>query len=438
MEFNLFDNYSNEAYDIRRGRISTWLYLVLLGTTMTIITIFNMKASYWKIVTVHFPSEKQYEYLYRQYPDTLSCPCTSVSNPYGSFVQLTLRQHQLCDSPFVQSWFYQNLNIIENDSPVSNSSVFILSYFRTLAMLCDITKATLNDTIRQFSLTTFLSSHVRQKQVILLQTEQHFKVLKSSVTTEFSNIISLINEVLHTNQYISGQQTNILIRKVPFNNSTQTRIVTMTNTGYDDDGQPCYCTQNALCNIQPLYQDSLLSTIPGLSFNCFLFDSVLKSSLICWYHSDCVNKILKNSIISNISNMSTLPILDDKSPSKFLPNTKIKVLLDDLMVEEWDLKINYTAFYDSCHPIHCTYAYYDKYNALYLITIMMGIFGGLDVIVRIVCLIFVRFLLRLKSTSYPVSTLIIDLPNTDDRKYEKLLFTLDIIQKYLLCRRRKS
>ncbi|CAF4922381.1 unnamed protein product, partial [Rotaria socialis] len=212
----------NDPFDILRGRISTWLYVTLLTTTMTFITVFTMNASYWTTVTIYSPSEKQYEALYQQYPDTIRCPCTSISNPYESFVQVTLRQHQVCESYFIQPWWYESF-----DSSL-NSSIFISSYFRTLSMLCDITKTTLDDAIRQFSSTTFVSSHVRQKQFIVLQTDQLFSVLKSSVITEFNTIIALINEVLHTNQYISGRQTNILLKKLFSNDSNQARIIATT------------------------------------------------------------------------------------------------------------------------------------------------------------------------------------------------------------------
>ncbi|CAF4923891.1 unnamed protein product, partial [Rotaria socialis] len=215
----------NDPFDILRGRISTWLYVTLLTTTMTFITVFTMNASYWTTVTIYSPSEKQYEALYQQYPDTIRCPCTSISNPYESFVQVTLRQHQVCESYFIQPWWYESF-----DSSL-NSSIFISSYFRTLSMLCDITKTTLDDAIRQFSSTTFVSSHVRQKQFIVLQTDQLFSVLKSSVITEFNTIIALINEVLHTNQYISGRQTNILLKKLFSNDSNQARIIATTQAG---------------------------------------------------------------------------------------------------------------------------------------------------------------------------------------------------------------
>ncbi|CAM4906248.1 unnamed protein product [Rotaria socialis] len=220
---------------------------------------------------------------------------------------------------------------------------------------------------------------------------------------------TLINEVLHTNQYISGRQTNILLKKLFSNDSNQARIIATTQAGYDDNGQPCYCSQNPLCNVETHYQDSTSWTIPGLSFKCFVFDSVLQSSLICWYNHRCLNEVLTKLVFFDTSNIT---ILDDKLPSRFRSNTTIKLLLDQMMIEEWAATINYTAFYRNCYPTYCTYAYYAKQNALYLIATMMGIFGGLDVILRIVCLIVVRFLFRCKTAPPGVSTLFPNTPNT--------------------------
>ncbi|CAF3573537.1 unnamed protein product [Rotaria socialis] len=345
----------NDAFDILRGRISTWLYIILLTTIMMIIIIFKVKSSNWTNVTVYSPSIKQYENLYNQYPNTLLCPCSNISIPYDTFIQVTPIQHQVCTSNFVQPW----------------------------------------------------CSQLFHQQLISIQANYLLQTLISSTITEFNDIFALISSVIQANQYISGRQTNTVLMEVFLSEFNATEIVSMTHTGSDNDGRPCFCAQNSLCNIETYSHNSISSTIPGLSFNCFIFDSVLESSLICWYDSNCLDEVLTKLML----NVTNITVLDDTWPSRFFSNSSIKTLLDNMMIEEWQAWINYTAFYEICHPAYCTFTYDDRHNTLYLITTMIGTFGGLDIVLGFVCLIVVRFLFRCSSKRPTANT---SLPNNQE------------------------
>ncbi|CAF1509502.1 unnamed protein product [Rotaria sp. Silwood1] len=413
-----YDIYFNEydAFDILCGRISTWLYVILLTTIMTIIIIFKTKTSHWTTITIYSPSKKQYEDLYQQYSNTLQCPCTDISIPYATFIQVKPKQHQLCESNFIQPWWYQSLNSVENNDMSLNFSIFISSYFRTLAMLCNITKSTLDDKIRRSSSALFISSQLPSKQWLILQTNQSIEIFRSSMLNEFKNIISLIIGILDANQYISGRKTNTLLKKLFSNSSNQTEIVSITNAGYDENDLPCFCARNSFCNMQTYYQDSTLWTTFGLSFNCFIVNSVLKSSLKCWYNYSCLNEVLTKLTFSNLFNLPNITVLDDTLPSRFLPYIPIEILLNEMMVEQWYTIVNYMALYKNCHPIYCTYVYDGKHNALYLITIIIGIFGGLDIILRFICLIIGRLLFRCNRSRHTHSISLPNNPETLNRK----------------------
>ncbi|CAM4911515.1 unnamed protein product [Rotaria socialis] len=412
IELNFFDNYSDDAFDILRGRISTWLYIILLTTIMMIIIIFKVKSSNWTNVTVYSPSIKQYENLYNQYPNTLQCPCSNISIPYDTFIQVTPIQHQVCTSNFVQPWWYESISPVENNNTSLNSSIYISSYFQTMAVLCELTKLKLDDKIRQFSSTIFVSSQLFHQQLISIQANYLLQTLISSTITEFNDIFALISSVIQANQYISGRQTNTVLMEVFLSEFNATEIVSMTHTGSDNDGRPCFCAQNSLCNIETYSHNSISSTIPGLSFNCFIFDSVLESSLICWYDSNCLDEVLTKLML----NVTNITVLDDTWPSRFFSNSSIKTLLDNMMIEEWQAWINYTAFYEICHPAYCTFTYDDRHNTLYLITTMIGTFGGLDIVLGFVCLIVVRFLFRCSSKRPTANT---SLPNNQEAPNRK-------------------
>ncbi|CAF3615517.1 unnamed protein product [Rotaria socialis] len=381
--------------------------IYVITTLIALYGGLNVKSSNWTNVTVYSPSIKQYENLYNQYPNTLQCPCSNISIPYDTFIQVTPIQHQVCTSNFVQPWWYESISPVENNNTSLNSSIYISSYFQTMAVLCELTKLKLDDKIRQFSSTIFVSSQLFHQQLISIQANYLLQTLISSTITEFNDIFALISSVIQANQYISGRQTNTVLMEVFLSEFNATEIVSMTHTGSDNDGRPCFCAQNSLCNIETYSHNSISSTIPGLSFNCFIFDSVLESSLICWYDSNCLDEVLTKLML----NVTNITVLDDTWPSRFFSNSSIKTLLDNMMIEEWQAWINYTAFYEICHPAYCTFTYDDRHNTLYLITTMIGTFGGLDIVLGFVCLIVVRFLFRCSSKRPTANT---SLPNNQE------------------------
>ncbi|CAF3883782.1 unnamed protein product [Rotaria magnacalcarata] len=76
---------------------------------MMIIIIFKIKSSDWTTITVHSLSIRQCENLYNQYPNALQCPCSNISTPYVTFIQVTPIQHQVCTSNFVQPWWHESI-----------------------------------------------------------------------------------------------------------------------------------------------------------------------------------------------------------------------------------------------------------------------------------------------------------------------------------------
>ncbi len=98
---NLFHTSSHEvntkAHELRIQIISTCVYLVLL----LVATFFVLVVSIWqmpvtKITVSDFPFYEKYSIIYRQYQQSLSCPCTTISIPYDQSINVqAVRFHQV-------------------------------------------------------------------------------------------------------------------------------------------------------------------------------------------------------------------------------------------------------------------------------------------------------------------------------------------------------
>ena len=66
--------------------------------------------------------------------------------------------------------------------------------------------------------------------------------------------------------------------------------------------------------------------------------------------------------------------------SQYKINTTVGEIVAKLFMEEWSTKIYYDRYFTQCAPNICSYSYVDNANPLYVITTLLGLYGGLTVV----------------------------------------------------------
>ena len=139
-------------------------------------------------------------------------------------------------------------------------------------------------------------------------------------------------------------------------------------------------------------------TVPGLVVSCFPINSLLLSTFECFYNRSCI-EILYDWRLFEISDqfypltINVTP-LDPHLPSQFSPTTKIDTILSSLLIEEWTSKTEVSAHYQQCSPKICTYTYTERFETIYVITTIIGLFGGLFIVLRLSVPLLIRIPLR--------------------------------------------
>ncbi|CAF1391503.1 unnamed protein product [Rotaria sordida] len=136
-----------------------------------------------------------------------------------------------------------------------------------------------------------------------------------------------------------------------------------------------------------------LFSIAGFYTGCFVMESLLQSTLECFYNQTCIDE-LRSYLVSNTS--LTVNALDSSLPSRFFENSTIQKLVDELMVEQWNLSIMFESYYSACQPIKCTYSYTAKHNIIYILTTVFGLIGGMVTILKLVIRLLIKIVSRNK------------------------------------------
>lgn len=69
----------------------------------------------------------------------------------------------------------------------------------------------------------------------------------------------------------------------------------------------------------------------------------------------------------------------------------MKVIVHELMVERWNDDIRYEGYYAQCRPKLCTYCVVSRDDFFYVMSTLIGLFGGLAAALKLM----VRYLVRL-------------------------------------------
>ena len=323
---------------------ATRLYLLLLLGTLSILMCYNTLVKNNVRITVSKPSQADFEQLKYSFGASLQCPCQQTGFRLKSFVQTNIRFHQICSSVFIELHWIMTVSRDGNLSNIASNEFHrtVLSYFTSLQTFCGMAMRRIVDTMR-VSLDAFMISAELVTQADLAS--QIKLQIGSEVNVSLNNFksqIEIATGMMQLNQILNVFSTNWLFVPPIDPNLSYSRITTRPVV-YD---QNCSCATSPDC-VEPLYLDNQL--VPGFVLACTPMEAFLRSTLICFYSSTCIQMIVKTRNVSNFEP------LDSNVRSRFASNSTVKNLVLDMFIEHWSVNISYSTYFDQCQPKLCSY-----------------------------------------------------------------------------------
>ena len=134
-----------------------------------------------------------------------------------------------------------------------------------------------------------------------------------------------------------------------------------------------------------MFQKVTTFEVPGVFIGCYAVEATLQSNLASFYNQSWVIEFrtaIQFETYSPVSVKTTA--LNASLDSQYNLTTPIMNMLQKMMMEKWDTNVNYSAYYEQCHPTECKYTYIVKYDLVYIITTMIGLVGGLTTILQLI------------------------------------------------------
>ncbi|CAF4114461.1 unnamed protein product, partial [Adineta steineri] len=366
----------------RREIIITRVYLLFLMIAVAILVMYTFIDTQTKIVKILNPSQDKFDQLrlQPQYSTTLNCPCKSITVPYNSFISIKPYYHQLCSSDFVvnsSTWISLIYSYTAGiDYSYDDYRLFASPHFQLLSGLCSLANDTVNAAITEFSRNTITNERVQSQESIITQTDIILSQFLLSTPRTFKLTLDFIRYINQGNGIVSSIFSNWHF--LSLDTGFEYAALWAIPHAYNDNS--CLCGTSSMCISQASFNGI---TIPGLHVGCYPLESLLQSTLECLYNITCINQLKSMYTHSNI----TFNPLNDTVSSR---NATVQSIVNNLLVESWKTEVIYENYYAACDPLWCTYTFDGQISPIYTITTIIGLYGGLTVVFKLITPIIVR------------------------------------------------
>ncbi|CAF3692114.1 unnamed protein product [Adineta steineri] len=410
IHLNLFSSsFRQQPSDIKQQRWMTRLYIVWLTFALVILIFYLLLRSETKLIEVTNPSLTMAKELQQSQSQglvsSLQCPCAQLTVPYGALVHLQPIYHQVCSSDFVSSRWITAVSrtIRSGDTPnyyrdFHNSAAL----FQLLKSLCTFSNNTIVSALEIFEQIQLISADLLSVDLFTNQILSAIDQFKLETVNDFQGFLQIMRNLTFVNQLLTGAHSNYDVR---VNATSIPPTAAMYPWGYNNDNASfsCACANDPSCKVTTgLYSGTHGNwvdhyTVPGLYTACFPVESLLQSTLECFYDNQvCLSFLFNYYNVSSVNNFTLLN--SSSSASHYLPNATVGSLLAELFIEYWNGSPNYSAYFVQCQPTLCSYQTAGKNTVIEAITQIVSLIGGLSVSLRlltsIVIAIFISIIQR--------------------------------------------
>lgn len=322
------------------------------------------------------PTLEQYSSLYPTYSQSLICPCSQVSIEYEAFIRIRYDAHQICNSFLVSPRWYQYLTDYRNlaSSTLTDFRASSLFMFQALGSFCKLSNETISTSLNVFLATQYITATVTPLSVFQALMQAVFDEFVSSTRKRLLSSLQMISDIDYANGFMSLTGNQYTLSKTENNDG-----ITTGTTEYHN----CSCGDTPRCVTSADIYDSppwsVLFTVPGLYKGCIPTEALLQSSLICFYDQTCIDQFL---FFQQFNSSIHISALTTSASSRFLSNSTVEELVDQLMVEAWNFSAEHSSYFNVCRVAQCSYTYITRNDALFVITTVFGLIGGLVKVLR--------------------------------------------------------
>ncbi|CAF0998896.1 unnamed protein product [Adineta steineri] len=374
-------------------------------------------------ITVLDITPVKFDELYSKHKKTLSCPCSTISMPLKTFVSNIIKLHPVCKSIFVnQSWIEALYLLNASQYGVWDFRTTASSQFALLSDFCSIAKDMISHIENDVGNNDFITAYLLTDTQIEFEANSTTESFKNSASARIIMFLNYLRTTIRGNYLVSALNTNLIIE---ISADTDNWFVAIASTVMynSTSGRRLSCRDDnptSAATLNPLLNDSVTldriqkfesmpnsTIVSGFFAACTPLEALLQSTLDCLYEIECLHLLSDYfPVLNHMGANWTDSILTSKQQ-----NLSVNDYFNNLFIEEWLTKINYSEYFNECHPSVCTYKVTDRAGISDTITLLISLYGGLVIILRLIASFLVnislKFRHRTRNTSLHFGSIIV-------------------------------
>lgn len=281
---------------------------------------------------------------------------------------------------------------------------FQKSFLQGFHQLCALAKETVDNSIMMFLASTMLVNRIMPRIQFDKEINVTLEQFMQNTPIRFAQTLDLIRTTTQGNALLGLFSSNWKI--IQDGEGMNTSFISQPR-GYIDPEQntSCSCATSQTCTMPAqifVYHDEVHYTLEGLILGCYSLETVLLSSLSCFYSMTCIHAYRQAVGIDYIDieeyhNTTGQPVQLDDSLTRFNINDTIETMVYDMFIESWINNISYERFFNSCNPSYCTYKYYYRFDLLDLLTTFLSVYSGLSFGIRIIVPFLIKIIQKIRN-----------------------------------------
>lgn len=168
-----------------------------------IFLLFNSLTTTTTRTPVPNPSFDIYKEFQILYPKTFECPCSNRVIPYEPLISISPTLHQICSSDFITDrWLSIVANIYDHTPQDWRNRAN--GYFNLLSRICQLANNTINDSIRQFLLQSFILTNILSEVEFNAQINAILNEFFQTTIKSFISLIDIVHILTQIDQFYMG------------------------------------------------------------------------------------------------------------------------------------------------------------------------------------------------------------------------------------------
>ncbi|CAF1177877.1 unnamed protein product [Adineta ricciae] len=403
LTLNLFRSNRNEEevtdHQLESNLIATRVYLITLVMVLLGIGLATKLKIETKTLVIDQPTQSQFESLVDP-----SCPCSKSSLPYSEFISHEPLFHQVCSSDFIsnqwiESFYFGN---ITTNYLASDYRAIASAFSQALKSFCQLSKEKVAESLLLFETTSMINTYALSQSILESEVQSTIDRFQRTAPNQFRTQVELINQIILVNELLNGLETCLFpsLRAGDVGFRVQLNI-----NGFQHNNESwCWCLESFICE-EPsgIYNEYAIDTkgyisldykpimsVPGIMTGLMPVNTLLQSSLECFFNEICLHRILQYSKTPN----AKFNVMTPLATSRFNVNSTVQSIIDRLMVEDWGSMISFEKYYTQCAPIMCRYSINERPDYFTVSSRLIGLLGGLCTVLSIIVPLIVNFIRR--------------------------------------------